>query len=108
MTRTPRSDLHTPGPWKLEERSIYALQHAGWRKGEEQFENRFYASVQAGRGTPTEELEANARLIAAAPELLHELEHLVRLMEPYEDRLPFPGLATLNGARAAIKKARGE
>jgi hypothetical protein len=52
----------------------------------------------------------NALLIAAAPDLLRELEHLVRLMEPVEQSTGFslPGLATLNGARAAIKKARGQ
>jgi hypothetical protein len=53
-------------------------------------------------------LEANARLIAAAPDLLHELQHLVRLLEPCEDRLEVPGLATLNAARAAIAKAEGK
>jgi hypothetical protein len=53
---------------------------------------------------------ANARLIAAAPELLAELRHLVRLMEPLEQdgSLHVPGLATLNGARAAIAKAEGK
>ena len=48
----------------------------------------------------------DARLIAAAPELLAELQHLVRLLEPMEDTLQVPGLATLNGARAAIAKAQ--
>lgn len=54
-----------------------------------------------------EESEANAKLIAAAPELLKELNHLVALLEPLEKdgSLDVPGLATLNGARAAIKKA---
>jgi hypothetical protein len=39
--------------------------------------------------------------------LLKELQHLVRLLEPLEKDggLDIPGLATLNGARAAIKKA---
>jgi hypothetical protein len=57
-----------------------------------------------------EECRANARLIAAAPDLLRELSHLVRLLEPMEDDggLDIPGLATLNGARAAIAKATGE
>jgi hypothetical protein len=53
------------------------------------------------------ERDANARLIAAAPDLLKELKHLVALMEPLEadGRLHIPGLATVNGARAAIAKA---
>lgn len=51
----------------------------------------------------------NARLIATAPELLAELEHLVRVLGPLEDtgKLDGHGFATLNGARAAITKARG-
>lgn len=50
---------------------------------------------------------ANARLIAAAPDLLKELQHLVRLLQPLEENGGFnvPGLATLNGARLAIAKA---
>ena len=39
--------------------------------------------------------------------LAKELRHLVRLLEPLErdGGLNVPGLATLNGARAALKKA---
>ena len=52
----------------------------------------------------------NANLFCAARELLKELEHLVRLLEPMErdGSLQVPGLATLNGARRAIKKAKGQ
>jgi hypothetical protein len=44
---------------------------------------------------------------AASPDLLHELAQLVRLLEPLEEAgsLNVPGLATLNGARAALEKA---
>lgn len=45
-----------------------------------------------------------ADLVAAAPLLLKELKHLVRLMEPGFD---IPGLSTLNGARRAISTAEG-
>lgn len=53
-------------------------------------------------------VESDAHLIAAAPCLLRELSHLVSLMEPLErdGQLSIPGLATLNGARAAIAKAK--
>lgn len=47
----------------------------------------------------------DARLIAAAPDLLHELQHIVNLLGPWEDAIDVPGFATLNGARAAIAKA---
>lgn len=51
----------------------------------------------------------DAYLVAAAPNLYRELLHLVRLMEPLEDGgLNIPGLATLNGARAALAKAEGK
>jgi hypothetical protein len=61
---------------------------------------RFVSRSQAG---------ANARLMAAAPDLYRELSHLVRLLEPLESGglLSVPGLATLNGARAALARAEG-
>lgn len=57
-------------------------------------------------GDKTEQL-ANARLIAAAPELLEALQ----LCEEFMSYLPstgFDGLARIEGAREAIKKAIGE
>jgi len=98
----------TPGPWRIE-----------WSEQEEYFAIRLadpqldYATIALVDGpfdtTPTAETQANAWLIAAAPELLYELQHLVRLMEPLERTvgLGVPGLATLNAARAAIAKAGG-
>ena len=51
----------------------------------------------------------DARLIAAAPDLLNELRHLVRLLEPALNNgtSQVPGLATLNAAHLAIAKAEG-
>jgi hypothetical protein len=49
--------------------------------------------------------EANARLIAAAPELLHSLKNLVEILihpTPYDDKVSF-----IRDARAAIAKAEG-
>lgn len=72
---------HTPGEWVREGLTIYALDESGTN-------NRFYTQVQGGwswrslncngGGTRTseEELEANARLIAAAPEMLEALKEL--------------------------------
>ena len=55
------------------------------------------------------EAEANAHFMAASKILYWELNHLVTLLEPLESNgnLNVPGLATLNGARAAIAKAKG-
>lgn len=55
------------------------------------------------------EYAAKQRLRAAAPAMYRELAHLVRLLEPMErdGSLNVPGLATLNGARAALAQAEG-
>ena len=47
-------------------------------------------------------------LKAVNADLLNELERLVMLIEPLEREggMKIPGLATLNGARAAIAKAK--
>ena len=57
-----------------------------------------------------EALDAAKRLQRAAPALLEKLQHLVRLLEPLEQAggMDVPGLATLNGARAAIAQAKGK
>lgn len=77
---------HTPGEWKCGEGEpfVYALNSAGT--------NRFFVSVQGGwlaegRNKPDdartshEELMANARLIAAAPEMYEELRYLRRTID---------------------------
>jgi hypothetical protein len=68
---------HTPGPWKREDRFVYALMPDQKRHGQEV--NRFWLSVQpqAGYGVPDAEIDANANLIAAAPELLEALKSAV-------------------------------
>ena len=78
----------TPGPWLLSGRTVYALNDEGF--------NRFSALVQDAH-TPGDELEANARLMAAAPELLLALECLLKA--DHDDVRAM--------ARAALAKARG-
>lgn len=65
---------HTKGPWLRDSTTVYALMHAGWRKGVEQFKNRFFCGVYGVRECGDEELEANARLMAAAPDMLEALQ----------------------------------
>ena len=67
-----------------------------------------------GRDADEHEQEANARLIAAAPELLEALKELVRCNEEWNDSVaqvitspPTWNDSYLNAARAAIKKAEG-
>ena len=86
---------HTPGPWNLEAgRSIVTSSGA------------FYLSYGKDKASGAPhfsnfcELDANARLIAAAPDLLAELEKLVKVA----GRLG----ASCAGAKAALAKANGK
>ena len=80
---------HTPGPWRTTGLNVragdalicYATNH--WADDE----------------TPESERQANADLIASAPDLLSALERLVHPMADDED---------LDYARAIIAKAKGE
>lgn len=62
---------HTPGPWRTDGRTIYALSIDGV--------NRFDCRVNDGwmmsgtYRTPEDEIESNVSLIAAAPDLLEAL-----------------------------------
>lgn len=56
------------GPWEQSGCTVYALCHDGWRKGVEQFRNRFTAHVQDAH-TDIKELEATACLIASSPDM---------------------------------------
>lgn len=92
---------HTPGPWRMEE----------FRKGS-------YLVTARNAGTAREGIVAqhvpgiaNARLLAAAPELLEVIREAVDSAEREmaKGRKASPGLATwLEKARAALAKARGE
>jgi len=80
---------HTPGPWRAKGHCIET----------EEYSFNWVASVQTSN---VPEWEANARLIAAAPELLEALQAVVALpgFEPAE---PYGKIV-----RAAIAKATGQ
>lgn len=92
---------HTPGPWIRDGLTVYSLVSNGFRKGIELFVNRFSVFIKAGRSCSAEEAEANARLIASAPELL---EALIELRDGYLENVGLPAVR----ANAAIAKATGE
>lgn len=108
---------HTPGPWKLQNETIYALDENG-------VVNRFSVSVQEGYvrssrnymhnvRTPKAELQANARLIAAAPDMLKALVGLSGILATAESNASGNPeweyvSARINAARAAIAAATGE
>lgn len=95
---------HTPGPWKLD--GVMAMDSPLWIvsiPGEQaRIEIADYSS----------ESEANARLIAAAPDLLEALEDMVFLADgamaaANRDGAEYRPDEELRDAKAAIAKARG-
>lgn len=101
---------HTPGPWTL------TADGAGWyiECSPERGHSVAYIRAEIGEEDPDtsdDEKEANARLIAAAPELL---DALIALLGVAPSKAPGAGLIVgaeekhanaLQAARAAIKKA---
>jgi hypothetical protein len=100
---------HTPGLWRNERdpnREEFYITSAS-REGLVPI-----AAVEFGfKGTLEDEQHANARLIAAAPELLAACRRLLDKCEAFIEQHPDPGVdawATVHCARAAIAKATGE
>lgn len=69
------------GPWLREDRTVYALQSAGFRRGEEQFQNRWSLHVQGGVGSTPDELLAVAALVQATPALIAQRAALVEALK---------------------------
>lgn len=66
---------HTPGPWTREKDERFKHDRsAGVKAASGQY---IAAALDRNRYDLDEEVEANARLIAAAPDLLEELDNLV-------------------------------
>lgn len=85
---------HTPGPWEVSrlqtsEESTQVITSEGWHLCNVELDPH----------------EANARLIAAAPDLLAALQKIVSLWD--ENRYDGP-VAPMNDAKLAIAKATGE
>lgn len=92
---------HTPGPWRVTADGYIAGQ--GFVPIRTPYRENAFKDGPARSGHPEAEVQANARLIAAAPELLEALEACLDAIgswEPEED----PYYVTM--ARAAIAKAR--
>lgn len=92
----------TQGPWLITECTVYALMHAGYKKGIEQFKNRFYCHIQRDKDCSLEEALANARLIAAAPDLLEALDSW---LNAYDDADSW--MKCREDAKIAYEKATG-
>lgn len=97
--------LHTPGPW-----SFFA-DGGDFTIYDDSYLNRHIASTSNG-GVPQDQVEANTRLIAAAPELLEALRAcrsvLDALMGDTDPLDGTPALRACQAASAAIAKATEE
>jgi hypothetical protein len=98
---------HTPAPWVISATNPYRI-----NTSEEQLllpVAEAYHHVDGDNPT-YDEAKANARLIAAAPELLEALEQMVLLWEAVSStgRKPFLNAVGYLAAREAIEKAKGE
>jgi hypothetical protein len=76
-----------PGAWLSEGNWVYTLQHAGWRRGEEQFENRLVAQVHPGRSSSLSEATQIASLFAEAGTVHHETGLTPRQLVEQRDAL---------------------
>jgi len=92
---------HTPGPWTIDG-SVRTSINAGTKHIALA---NFYNSVEPEFNVSGEEHEANARLIAAAPELLAALDELVDALTA--GYVPQQDGRMLKEARALIAKAEG-
>lgn len=89
---------HTPGPWFYDHRDNQALIVDG----------QGFTVVELStleNSTAQSALADNARLIAAAPDLLMALENLLKVVGV---RIDDPRIEQFDAARAAINKAIGE
>jgi hypothetical protein len=85
---------HTPGPW-IYKGFVTDSDFSGWRV----YLPTRYRRVITVEGTSAGEADANARLVAAAPELLAALKGVLRVADRKTDEF--------DAARAAIAKAEG-
>ena len=97
------AEAATPGTWLKEGHTIYSLMHFGWRKGVEQFKNRFWTAVYKDNDCPEEERQANVDFIASAnpAAILAMLDELQTLRS---ERTAWR--VTAENAEAAVKQAR--
>ncbi len=102
--------MHTPGPWKADIRSgclaVYPAREdhnclSGARQWAIHYSNKDAEQTQGGGWTMSEEARANARLIAAAPDMLALLKDWAEASEPWA----WPGRAGLvENTRALLEE----
>lgn len=101
---------HTPGPWRVVTDSRGFPQHVV----AETYETTCSFLTSVKRYCGYEAIDANARLIAAAPELLDELKAVEAHLHAFVEAIEYGGGSASKSAdrlasvRAAIAKATGE
>ena len=104
---------HTKGPWEAVMHDDPRGQPVPYYRAlictVEHSPDRYLAVVQMnGQHVSREQWQSNARLIAAAPDLLAELKDAVVFMEAVKAQSGDSGVGLLiKSARAALKKATG-
>ncbi len=103
------SDQHTPGPWFAEHDQIYSGAHETNYSTNPQDAPYIWRVVSTIHGKTADELDANVRLISAAPDLLIALKLLMRETELSGNAgsADYGWPACVLAARAAIAKAEG-
>ena len=103
-TTTPKG-AHTPGPWKANDNGFVHPANKTPAIGTTMIhgmDEDFASTRGCCHAPPVEEREANARLIAAAPELLEALETLDREVEMLE----MFGETGTTASRSNVEKAQ--
>ena len=96
---------HTPGPWKISRCQLKKTEHSApdmlIEHGNKTEHSPLLCQVYAAGGEHPR--EANAKLIAAAPELLEALRDVLEMCKPCDDNPD--NRASVLKAKAAISKA---
>ncbi len=93
---------HTKGPWK-------AVENGFWKQGVQAGRGKWIVYKAGTEGMKQTEIEANARLIAAAPDLLEALEELSAVYsDALRDEFNITECPLIDKAHAAIARAKGE
>lgn len=89
---------HTPGPWEVE--VFNGLHINSWN-------GKRLAEVVSDSMTPYEKAKQNAKLIAAAPELLAQVKSMLLFIETYGGEVTQNYSAAIPGVKELIAKAEG-
>ena len=90
---------HTPGPWTYFENDRHVMSQG--------YEMPSICQTPKGKQSKNKHWQANARLIAAAPDLLEALELSLNFIQNTESEMGVELTCGVN-ARAAIAKAKGK